>query len=192
MQKIRLTKHELEFAGKVGFERNLGCLLSGEGPRNGLVSPARIKFNDFIISAWGEMAVAKALGLYWPPQIGEAFQDGDLGPGMVECRLRRVKVGRDMGIWPTDKEERPFVLVYDYAPEFHLMGWAYPIVGKQLGVWNEKSNCYFLRPNFLQPIETLHEELAATHQSKIQGSLIFFENASVAQLENAPDYESGR
>src|SRR5262245_11852999 len=138
----------------------------GGGPRR---NDAPEPFDARIVAAVSELAVARALNLFWEPFIGP-YYGGDVG-GRVEVRLRRQPGFGELTMLDTDKDERPFVLVHWSLDErdMHLVGWLYGAEAKERaherGQWCDKKQCWFV-PGPYRPIETLIEQFASARASE--------------------------
>lgn len=70
--------------------------------------------------ALGELAVAKALGMYWSGSIN-GFRAPDVGQS-IQVRTRS-RHDYDLIVRDSDADEAAFVLVTGSAPEYHVRGW---------------------------------------------------------------------
>lgn len=104
--------------------------------------------------ALGEMALAKHLGFYWSGNIGNV-KAPDVGPYEVRTAGEHW---HHLLLHPTDKDDRPYVLVTGKDGRYRLQGWILGRDGKQQRWWKEKVNgrpCFFVPQSALQPIDTL-------------------------------------
>lgn len=110
-----------------------------------------------LVAARGEMAVAKALNLYWTGTVGD-YGAVDVG-GLVEVRSR-TKNWHSLILHPDDKDELPFVLAdVSNPPQVRLAGWVYAKDGKQEKFWSDPSGknrpAYFIEQKHLRSMDEL-------------------------------------
>lgn len=143
---VELEWAEVLQAAHVGCMRNVRALSRG----------ARHRYED-MGSAWAqniegaaaEMAVAKALDIYWSDAPRPDHGAGDVGP--YEVRSTR---NRGLLIYQDDPVERVFVLVAGCAPRLEIVGWLVAHEAQQRHYWNDVD----LRvPCFEVPREHLHD-----------------------------------
>lgn len=80
-----------------------------------------------IEAACAEMAVAKALNIYWDGSVNKFKKDGPDLPPDIEVRTTEYKNGH-LILRDGDKKycnDMRFVLVVGEAPKFYLSGWIY-------------------------------------------------------------------
>ena len=153
---IELSPQEMITAGTIGVRRQVAALFQNRRPSHGAHDNSDSRaFDDHIIGAMAEYAVAKTLNLFWDPSIGKV-KKGDVG-GFVEVRVRRVGgTGLDLVIRPGDEDDAPYVLVHAEVPRFFIKGWLYGRDGKAGGfVWNEQRRLWFIPPEKINAIEEL-------------------------------------
>src|SRR5688500_15662040 len=117
---IRLSATELMLAAYIGSARNVQSTLRGSRPGHGVGANNSWTLN--IEGAAGEMAVAKALGLYWAPVVGDLLAD-DVGPYQV--RTNGSRKHDDLALHPSDRDDRVFISVLSFMPEFRIIGWVW-------------------------------------------------------------------
>lgn len=110
-----------------------------------------------LVAARGEMAVAKALNLYWTGTVGD-YGAVDVG-GLVEVRSR-TKDWHSLILHPSDRDDLPFVLAdVSDPPRVRLSGWIYAKDGKQDKFWSDPSGknrpAFFIEQKHLRPLEEL-------------------------------------
>ena len=109
-----------------------------------------------ILAAQGEMAVAKALNLFWSGTVGE-YGAIDVG-GAVEVRTRSQQ-WHELIIHEDDRDDVPFVLVLGgNAPLMFLAGWIWGREGKQPKFWKDPAKgrpAYFVPRSGLRPMADL-------------------------------------
>lgn len=114
--RVILTWHEAAMASDIGRLRQLSSVKSGRQDAHGYQGAG---WSEHIEGACGEMAVAKALGVYWNGSI-DSFQADDL-PGMqIKTRSRH---DYELLVRPGDNDESVFVLVTGQCPEYEIRGW---------------------------------------------------------------------
>jgi hypothetical protein len=119
-----------------------------------------LAFDHHIFGAMAEFAVAKALNMFWAPNVG--IIDGvDVG-GRVEVRVRKIPgTGTDLAIRQKDTDGRPYVLALSRRDfSFDLVGWLYAEEGKGKGTFCEARQVWFVPPPY-RSIEELAEIVRA-------------------------------
>jgi hypothetical protein len=153
---VTLSYAEIQIAYAVGSQRQVYGMKSGSAHRHGAAGLEHAIAFDLIGSS-GEMAVAKALNLYWGIEMNNTTID--VG-GMVEVRTvtrddKRLILHKD------DKADLPYVLVCNKLKtnEFWLKGWIFGKEGMLEEYWADpqKTNrhAYFVPDSKLRPIEEL-------------------------------------
>lgn len=153
---ITLTWAEMMLAYQVAAQRRIMNMKKGLGGRYGAPEGEGSEELD-IIAARGEMAVAKALNLYWSGTVGD-YGAIDVG-GLVDVRTR-TKDWHSLILHPGDKDDLPFVLVdASNPPNMRLVGWIYAKDGKDQKFWDDPSKknrpAFFIPQNNLRPMEEL-------------------------------------
>jgi hypothetical protein len=145
--RVNLTWPELLLAANVGVYRTVQNLRLGRKDRFGADPENRWTLS--IEGAAGEMAVAKAMDLFWSGAIGDLKAD-DVGALQVRTRSRHEY---ELPLHPTDLDDRIFILVTGRAPQFWVRGWIFADDGKRSEWWADPSGKN--RPAFFVP----HSEL---------------------------------
>jgi hypothetical protein len=114
--KIVLAWHEAAMASDVGRMRHLASIKAGLHDAHGLKTAG---WSEHIEGACGEMAVAKALGIYWDGSVN-SFSGDDL-PGL-QIRTRSQD-HYDLLIRRADSDNSTFVLVTGRCPHYAVRGW---------------------------------------------------------------------
>jgi hypothetical protein len=114
---ILLTPLEVRIATHVGRSRQSRAEKAGFTDRHG-IAPEDAEWSH-ILGAAGEMAVAKALDVYWLPTMESFKAAGDLGEYEIRTRSRD---NYDLIIRPDDPS-RVFILVTGSMPRFWVRGW---------------------------------------------------------------------
>lgn len=139
---ITLTTSELEIAAAIGCRRQVQNLSARRTDRNG-AEPGK-GWQYHIEGAAGEMAVAKWAGRYWNGNIGNLAAD-DVGRLQVRTASGH---GYSLLIYPTDADDKAFILVTGLAPAFVLRGWIWGREGKRQEWWSDPVGG---RPAFFVP-----------------------------------------
>lgn len=151
---VNLTDMEMRMAAMVGAERQLQSAGS-PGTKHGLsnLDPWTMHLNG----AAAELAVAKALALFWPGSVGTFRAEPDIPcrqhpPGIEVRWISQMRY--DLKIRHDDSPERMYVLVSGFAPRMTLHGWYLGSDAKQPEFWTELGNG---RPGlWCVPKERLH------------------------------------
>ena len=158
--RVWLTTSELMVAAYVGSARNVQSLMQGWTPAAGV--GLCNTWTPNIEGAAGEMAVAKGLGMYWRPIIGDNHSD-DVGPYQVRTNVSRKH--DDLCLRPRDRIDRVFIGVLSFLPEFEIVGWITGGDGKQ-DCWlrdgsADRPQCYYVPRAALAPMSSLPRPLLA-------------------------------
>ena len=155
MISVVLTANEMYVASMVGLRRRLSSMSLGFLERNGAASASIAEAWYYnIVGAQGEMAGAKALGVYWPASINAAKSDPDMPP---DWQVRtRGKSSYDLMIRKDDIDSHKYLLVTGTGPEFLVHGWIYGKDAKQeewYGVKGVRNNpCFWVPQSALTDI----------------------------------------
>lgn len=117
--KIKLSISEMHIAAQIGSMRQIQALAKGLPDRHGF--DGLDGWSVHIEGAAGEMAVAKALNLYWGGSVNTFKSLGDIG-SQLEVRTRS-KDYYELIIRPNDKDDSRYVLVTGRAPNYNVVGW---------------------------------------------------------------------
>lgn len=150
---IRLNSTELMVAAYLGSGRNVYAM-------NRLTPGAGQRHADWaadIEGAAGELAVAKALGIFWLPQIGDYKAEGDVGPYQVRCNMsRRLD---DTILRPGDKPDAVYIGVLSLLPDVDVMGWIWGRDGMSEQYLRDgapgRPPCFFVPRAALRPLSEL-------------------------------------
>lgn len=117
MTDVVLEAHEIRHAALIGVGRNLVAKRQRRRP----LIPGSNTFLADIAGAVAELVVAKALGVYWAPNVGgNDHVRGDVGMFQVRSSAQPFLVIRDR-----DLDEQPYVLVTGQPPDMSIRGWLY-------------------------------------------------------------------
>lgn len=154
-EAVTLTPPELYFAANMGVLRQCTNLRDGRVDAHGL--PLRDEKGWFysILGCCGELAVAKALGIYWSGNLGDLKAD-DVGE--LQVRTSTKKLAR-LIIRDTDRSDRVFVLVCGLPPELIIHGWVKAGDAKRMEEFRtdpgEREPAFFIPRDALRPIAEL-------------------------------------
>ena len=146
--EVELTPVEIWLGASVGVSRRVNAIKNNRTPVNG--QPEDQFWNDHVEGALGEMALAKAFGLYWS---GGVFRGDDVGPYQVRTR---TKHHYDLILHKTDNDEKVFYLVTGQHGRYVIRGWIKAADGKREEYWNDKADngraAYFVPQAKLNPV----------------------------------------
>lgn len=131
---VRLDPTELWIARKAGVARRRRALALGLGETYGseLMDGEALMIDGAIT----EMAVAKALGLYWRP-LGHLPAEDVPDVGSFDVRST-IYANPHLRLRPKDPDDRETILVWDRRPEFELVGWILNADAKNDQWWGDK------------------------------------------------------
>lgn len=152
MIEISLSESEAQVAAEVGAKRHIFSIYRNKKPNNG----AAQSFNLHIDGALSEMAVAKALKIYFT--VEHEFS------GIKDFETFEVRsttyLNGCLYCLKKDLEDRRYVLVINQFPIFKLVGWSYGKEIKQEKYWKDKSGvgrwAYWMPQSDLRTIETFN------------------------------------
>jgi hypothetical protein len=121
---VELEWYEMDMAILVGNARTTSAWRNER--RNIAGYKPRDLFDTNIKAAGAEIAVAKALNVYWDGSVGTFKTKADVG-NKTEVRMTSMRVPK-LIVRPGDKTERDYVLVLDCwqvasKPRFDILGW---------------------------------------------------------------------
>lgn len=153
---IRLTWFEVHLASEIGCRRHLAALQAGLPDRHG-AGRDNDGWTKHVEGAAGEMAVAKALNLYYDGSVN-TFRDG-ADVGRIQVRTRS-EPHFELLVRDSDADADPFLLVTGRAPSFRIVGWMYGGDAKQ-EAWRHahggREAAYFVPHVALEPLEKLRQ-----------------------------------
>jgi hypothetical protein len=115
---VTLTWHELFLATLVGVKRQIEALRKGKTNSHGF--DGEEGWTVHIEGAAGEMAAAKAMGMYWSAPVNTFKGGGDVGKLQIRTRSNP---NYDLIVREGDRDQDIFVLVTGRAPRFDVIGW---------------------------------------------------------------------
>lgn len=114
--QITLTRFEIEMAAMVGCHRQIEALL---GKFQDNLSNGSLGWNEHVEGASAELALAKALGIYWDGSVN-TFKRSDIGIN-IQVRSTTRPDGK-LIIRPKDNPDDFYVLIRGKVPTFDIMG----------------------------------------------------------------------
>lgn len=149
--QITLTWHEVMSASLVGVMRQVASL---RDRRKHIAGMDAIGWTEHIEGACGEIAVAKALGVYWSAHVNN-FSGDDL-PG-IQIRTRR-RQDWDLIVRPQDDDNARWVLVTGECPIYVVRGWIRGMDAKRnewLSNHAGRPPAFFVPQSALRPMDEL-------------------------------------
>jgi hypothetical protein len=145
---------EMYYAGCIGVRQNVESVMRNRQQRYESGKDDRWRQN--VEGLCGEVAVAKALNVYWEPKVNSFKTRGDLAGFEVRTRSRH---DYELLVRDQDPDDRAYVLVTGVAPNFVVRGWMLGKDAKQ-AQWrmdhgNAGQPAYFVPQMALRPIEDL-------------------------------------
>lgn len=157
--KIDLTLPEFLNAAITAAMRQHESVSSGRKDNHGL-SKDKGGINLHFEGASGEIAAAKALGVYFSSHVG-SFKDADLGE-ITQVRTRSEHHW-ELIVRKNDNPDHVFVLVTGTSPSFYVRGWMKGQEAKDrkyLANHGGREPAYFIPTEDLHPIEEFFESLS--------------------------------
>jgi hypothetical protein len=155
---VKLKPYEVTSGAMVGLMREAKSREEGRVRTGGDPDEPSMGWGIHIEGALGEMAVAKALGLYWSASVNTFKTEADVGIYEVRTRSRDWY---DLLIRSDDSDDKIFILVTGSSPDFCLRGWFRAGDAKQdkwLQHHGGKPPAWFVPQKYLLPISELPKE----------------------------------
>lgn len=149
---VHLNPFELWLAGMVGSKRQIEAIRQNLPDRHGYDGDG---WSIHTEGAAGEMAFAKAVGLYWNGSVNTFKREGDVVGYEVRTRSRH---NYELIIRPNDPDDRIYVLVTGRSPDFRVVGWIRGRDGKRpewLRTYGNRPAAHFVPHGALKPLEAL-------------------------------------
>ena len=146
--RVELTAQEVQMPGLAAVLRVGSALTNSLKHRYGF--DGSNSWQVEVESSCAELAVSKALGVYWSGLAGQGARD------VTGCEVRHTE--RDQGrliLHPSDPDDVPFVLVTGSRGDYVIRGWIYGAEGKQDMWWDDPTGKG--RPAFFVPQHALNE-----------------------------------
>lgn len=137
---VKLTEHEMRVAALIGAERQLQSA-SSPGTKHG--TPTLDPWMMHLNAVASEIAVAKALGRYWPPSVGTFRSAADIPAGQHGPAIEVRWISRadyDLKIRNDDSLESMYVLTSGNAPNIILHGYMQGSECKKAEFWTDLNN----------------------------------------------------
>lgn len=153
---IQLTKSEFFQAAQVGLMRRIASRARCLSHQYGLQDSPTAWGLD-IEGACGELAAAKAIGVYWHGSINNWTLPDITGRWSIEVRTTARQSGR-LIVRPEDSDESLFVHVTGLAPAYTVHGWISGADAKRpewLHAPADRPAAYFVPSQALRPISDL-------------------------------------
>lgn len=152
---VSLSQSECRQAAYVGINRRLGAMGAGSTEVYGAVAGGDYWTVD-VEAAAGELAVAKALGVFWcPKDSAEEDREGGDVAGLQVRHTRRLT--GSLICHNRDRDEDRFVLVLGAMPVFRVAGWIDARAAKSEEFWREDvpRAAFFVPQHRLRPLDEL-------------------------------------
>lgn len=165
---VTLNHQQMITAAMVGVRRTVYAIAKGMQATYGGLRPGDPgAFDNHILGAMSEYAVAQWLNLFWDGHVGQ-IDCSDVG-NCVEVRTIRRRELR-MIAHDDDSSIAPFVLVLGEPPNFTLLGWLRGSDAKQPKYRDDPAGG---RPAFFVPLSDLRPmcELAAVTAASPAGAV---------------------
>jgi hypothetical protein len=154
MTTIKLTRQEMRTAAYTGVERNLHALSKNLVNLYG-ATERKTEWQNDVVGAIGEYALAKFLNVYWNPAIDTNLNDLPGDVGMYQVRSTGWPNGCLL-MHPSDNDQAPFILAVVEGNTVTLKGWLYGYEGKAVGeIKDPKTNTYWVSQDNLHPMDRL-------------------------------------
>jgi hypothetical protein len=149
--EVELTKYELMMGAYVGISRQASSLARKLRSKMPVDNPWQIH----VEGALGEVAVAKALNLYWDGSV-DTWKAPDIGDHIqVRCRS---KEGDALIVRDGDSDTEVFILVTGQAPKYTVRGWLTGAEAKQekwISNPGGRGAAFFVPQSELRPLSEL-------------------------------------
>lgn len=144
---VSLTKNEIYTAAMVGVKRRIVSYSFDK--TNKFINP-EVWWDMDIEGACAEMAVAKALNIYWDYSIN-TFSAPDVG--LFQVRHTKISYGK-LIVRPQDSDSETFILIVGSSPDFEIIGYMTGKEAKQdkyLSDPHGKAPCWMVPQGDLTP-----------------------------------------
>lgn len=144
--RVKLSTQEMAAAAMVGVRRKVMSL-----KRQETAGHDKTNWSDEIEGAMGECAVAKALGIYWSPEV-DLFKVPDVG----SLHVRQTSHANGKLIFRPGDADGVYVLIRGSLGEYEIAGWATSeecVNDRYLQAPNGRPPAYFV--DSLHPISEL-------------------------------------
>lgn len=152
--EVSLSYSEMMVAALVGILRQVSSTVKGLKHAYGF--DGKDTWQAGIEGAMGEMAVAKALNIYWSAPVDTFKKGGDVGPYQV----RTTPLDGSLIVRAPDRNGDIFILVTGCTGTYRVHGWVYGHEAKQ-PQWEKapggRPPAWFVPQSALHPLEELDE-----------------------------------
>lgn len=179
--QIELTPHEIGLAEYVGTRRHEEAVAQGRPDCHGFGGGYRDGLDIHIEGACGEVAVAKALNVFYDGSVNTFKTGGDIGgltltedsqSKTISLQVRtRSKDYYDLLIRPNDRDEDIFVLVTGVRPKYSIHGWVQAADVKReefLNDYGGRPPAYFVPKTELKPLFSIYRIIALEWGRKLK------------------------
>lgn len=149
---ISLSQLEIMWASQIGTIRHTEAIKKGLPDKHGFDGDGLM---IHINGACGEMAVAKALDIYWAGSINTFKKERDVGDWEVRTRSKDYY---DLLIRPDDDDKNIYILVTGEIPNFKIHGFISGKNGKRqewMKDYGGRPPAYFVPKNYLTNIKEI-------------------------------------
>lgn len=149
---VKLEWPEYAMAVNNAVLKTMGAIRKGYQNKHGMVGRG---WTEGIEGTCAEVAVAKALGIFWDGGVGE-FKGPDVSDNL-QVRWTDKSTNK-LIVRDADRDENTYILVIGECPEYNIVGWIEGTEAKQeryLFGPNGRPPAYFVPQEDLKPIETL-------------------------------------
>ena len=151
--KVSLTVSELLMAANIGIKRHMEALKKGLPDKHGF--DGQNGWTVHIEGAAGELAVAKALNVYWAGTVNTFKTGADVGSLHVRTRS---KDNYELLVRDNDLDDGIFIHVTGLAPHYNVVGYLLAAEAKNkkwLREHGDRPAAYFVPNDQLKNIEDL-------------------------------------
>lgn len=149
---IQLTSSEIMQGALVGVMRQVQNLKVGRKDAYGAEQEQGWQYH--LEGALGEMAVAKALGIYWNGNLSD-LDASDMFAGRIEVRTTSHPRGR-LIMHDKDKDDHVYILAIGVNGSYRIQGCITGRDGKKPEYWVKgKRPAYFVPWEALSPVKTV-------------------------------------
>ena len=114
--KVSLTNYEIFLAAMVGVRRKIA---SNDYSKSSTFIDPQVWWGSDIESACAEMAVAKALKIYWDGSVN-TYSAPDVG--VFQVRHTPILTGK-LIVRPKDSDSETFIFIVGSSPDFEIKGY---------------------------------------------------------------------
>jgi hypothetical protein len=154
---VKFTSHELLIAGMAGVQRRVAAIEKGRPAYHGADDRPDKTWSSDIGGVMGEMAVSKALQMFWNPAATDgnlAEIEGDVGKLQVRSSYYATA---HLIMYEYDKPEAPYILALVREPWVKLCGWVRLEDAMRVGDPRPSKThmCYWVEQHHLRDMDEL-------------------------------------